>query len=162
MDNIEKELSKKLANIKPTKKLFEEVISSRVTKEKVYRYNTKRASKLSFYQLINNNFFMKKGLLIGLPALAFVFIVVLFVTKSPDEVMPIANNYTPSLTIDESNDVNNVIEDNSSIDSIIASFNKDADNDLLSAQSEEEDIDFIMADLEDFNSLKTNSYEDTI
>lgn len=168
--DIENKIKEKLSHIKPTYALFENTLNKYVTEEDVYRNNKQKASKLSTYQLINN--IMKKNILIGIPVTVIAIVAIILVTKSPNKATPLANNsLTPGQNeniipnnnaVDVGHSVQNQKEDNSSVNSILASFDNDAKSDALVAGEESNDMTTIMAELENYNNIKTNSYEESI
>jgi hypothetical protein len=149
--------------------MFENTINKYVTSDNVYRNNTKRAFKLSPYQLINN--IMKKNILIGVPVFVIAVVTMVLIAKSPDKGLPLANDNLTSGQKDNiiynnlkelEDKVKNFKEDNSSIDAILASFDNDAESDALISEYESSDVIVIMDEIENYNNIKTNSYEKSI
>jgi len=169
MDTLEKDIEIKIKNrlshIKPSRSLFESTINKSVTSEPASRYNKEKASVSSFYKLINNLIMItKKNLLFGVPVVVVAVIAIIFIAKSPDKVQPIAMNSTPVLQEQKTTSNNNLIatkkEDLSSVDSIIASFNQDAETDAVIAAAESDDTTLLKIELQKYNNIKT--YEDTL
>lgn len=152
METLEKEIEEKIKNrlshIKPSRDLFESTMRS-VTQEEVNRSNKEEASRLSLYQLIKN-ILIKKNLLVGVPIVIVAIIAIIFLTKTP-KIETIANNVVPQ---ENGTTGPQMAEDTSSIDSIVASFNKEADAEAAIAGSGNEDIAPLTAELQDYNNIK--------
>jgi hypothetical protein len=166
MDTQEKKIEEKtksyLLHIKPSKVLFEDTLKKAVTEGSAYRYSREKAPVLSFYQLINNYINMKKKLLIGVPVGLVALVVIFFATQSLDKAMPIAKNPIVVPQINGNILDKKIVKEDDSIDSIIASFNEEAEDDAKVALSESEETTSLMVELQDYNNIKTYTYEDTI
>ncbi len=166
MDKQEKKIEEKiksyLLHIKPSQVLFEDTLKKSVTEGNAYRYNREKAPVLSFYQLINNYVNMKKKFLIGVPVGLVVLVVIFFATQSLDKAIPIVKNPIVVPQINGNILDKKIVKEDDSIDSIITSFNKDAEDDAKVALSESEETTTLMVELQDYNNIKTYTYEDTI
>ena len=166
MDTQEKKIEEKiksyLLHIKPSQVLFEDTLKKAVTDGNVHRYSREKAPVLSFYQLINNYINMKKKLLIGVPVGLVALVVIFFATQSLDKAMLIAKN--PIVVPQTNGNImdNKIVKEDDSIDSIIASFNDEAEDDAKVALSESEETTSLMVELQDYNNIKIYTYEDTI
>jgi hypothetical protein len=166
MDTQEKKIEEKiksyLLHIKPSQVLFEDTLKKAVTDGNVHRYSREKAPGLSFYQLINSYINMKKKLLIGVPVGLVALVVVFFSIQSIDQVMPIAKNSIVVPQINGNILDKKIVKEDDSIDSIIASFNDEAEDDAKVALSESEEATSLMVELQDYNNIKIYTYEDTI
>jgi hypothetical protein len=114
---------------------------------------------------------MKKNILIGVPVFVIAVVAIVLIAKSPDKGLPLANDNLTSGQKDNiiynnlkelEDKVKNFKEDNSSIDAILASFDNDAESDALISEYESSDVIVIMDEIENYNNIKTNSYEKSI
>lgn len=162
---VENKIKEHLKNIKPSSVLFSQTADRFVTNSKIDRYNKERTGWFSYYQLINN-YIMKKGILVGLPVLVLLLVGVGFLNNNNENKNQLANNQIEVLGEDVNLEdhvyVASKEEDVSSIDSIMVSFNKDIELDLYIDKQEQADVSLLSAELENYNNLNINSYEETI
>ncbi len=159
MDHEEKKTEQFLKNtisrISAPRELFEDTLKS-VTSEREYRKVGETKGEMAnipsdYYKVTSSYFFMKKSTSIGISIAVLALIVIVGVTRSnPHPKLPYNSVQTENFTKD------------SSVDSIVASFNADADTDATLASSESEDDQALQGDLQDYNDISTYSYENTI
>lgn len=164
-EELELNIKERVSSIKAPRKQFESTIKI-VTDDTLHRYNHKKESIPSPYNLINN-YFMKKNILIGVPLIALVLIAVIGFKKTPSEigVNNVGDNrIAVSDKITNENKVTSLTyakEDLSSIDTIVASFNSDATAETTINTNESVEEQSLLSDLADYNNLKTYTYDDT-
>lgn len=152
-EELELKIKKVVSGIKPSPKFFEQTMKI-VTENKIHRYNNTKESVPSPYKLIKT-FIMKKSLLIGVPFIALLIIAVMVSKKQPSE-MSFKKVEESRLAVNDTQG-----EDLTSIDSIVASFNSEATAETTINTDESYEEQMLYSDLEDYNNLKTYTYEDT-
>jgi len=168
-EKIEQFLKNRMSSVHPSRTLFEETLNH-VTNTSVHRITTEKAGIPSPYQLINN-FIMKKIALIGFPVIVLAIVAIVTIKKPIIDTKVVYEESTSSQitnqgvantgVLTEITSQGNVSSD-TSIDSIIASFNADAEADATLASSETQDDADLLTQLQDYNNIKTTDYENNL
>lgn len=166
--NIEEKLKARFSHIVPNKKMFDETMEQ-VTKEGLDRSIILKGSLPSPYQS-TYTIFVKKITYIGLPIIALVALLIYInvgvttVNEQPLAIQPTdLQNVEMPVDVQGSDVVVSPTKDfaidTTSIDTITASISLDSDADIQLAINDKEEDSIVNAELDNYNSVKLNTYE---
>lgn len=170
--NIEENLKARFSHIAPSRVSFNKAVEQ-VTKENDNRSIIVRGEMPSPYQSIYTNF-VKKITYIGLPIIALAALIIFINTgvKTTVKEAPLAIQQN-GMQADEKTavaptqdnvvaPVNNLAIDTTSVDTIISKLISDSDADILLAMNDKDEDSIVNAELDNYNSIKSTTYENAL